>query len=311
MAPRLGVVALLTCSFRPAAGAAYRPGNRVRHAGCPSARGSGADLKALRLRLGGPVLIGRGPEQAAVRDAVDDAADGAGGVLFLVGEAGIGKTRLAAEAVRSAGAAGHRVLRGRAASSTAQYRALREAFMPVLRRTGPPDDPGLRPYHAALARLLPEWRPDHPAPEPAGWRPSPAGPDDAPVVLAEGVLRLLVALAEDGHRDGGDGDDRTRSPACVVVLEDLHDADADTLAVIDYLVDHLGEEPVLVIATVRPGSNPGMGLVRAATRRRAATVLELGPLDHVLNWGRSTTARSANSPPNAWRFRPEACQPRL
>ncbi|PRX22596.1 regulatory LuxR family protein [Actinoplanes italicus] len=216
-------------------------------------------------------------------------------MLFLTGEAGIGKTRLATDAMVAARDAGLRVLRGRATSGTAQYRALREAFMPALRHTGPPDDPQLRPYRAALSRLLPEWRPDDRA------ATGSSGPDDAPVVLAEGVLRLLTALARlaaarpaeppvgaarasgpprdavgacGPARAAGDGGGR----GCVLVLEDLHDADTDTLAVLDYLVDHLDGEPVLVIATVRPGANPGMTLIRAATRRRAATVLELGRL---------------------------------
>jgi DNA-binding CsgD family transcriptional regulator len=190
-------------------------------------------------------------------------------VLFLAGEAGIGKTRLAADAMATAREAGLRVLRGRATSGTAQYRALREAFMAALRHTGPPDDPRLRPYRTALSRLLPEWRPD------AAAAPDRNGPDDAPVVLAEGVLRLLTALAAAGGRPMPDG----RGPGCLLVIEDLHDADADTLAVLDYLIDHLDGETVLVIATVRPGVGPGTDLVRAATRRRAATVLELGRLD--------------------------------
>ncbi|AGZ43929.1 LuxR family transcriptional regulator [Actinoplanes friuliensis DSM 7358] len=182
------------------------------------------------------------------------AGEGCGGVLFVVGEAGIGKSRLAAEAARLATGAGQCVVRGRATTSSAQYRALREAFMSTLRRTGPPGDPQLVPYRAALSRLVPEWQ-----------LTRPPGVDDAPVVLAEAVLRLLVSLG------GGHG--------CVAVLEDLHDADADTLAVVDYLVDNLGQEPVLVVATVRSGPGAGADLVRAAGRRRAATVLELDRLD--------------------------------
>jgi DNA-binding CsgD family transcriptional regulator len=256
----------------------------------PECRGSGQALKAPRLRLGGPVLVGRHREQAAVRAAVAEAADGSGSVLFLTGEAGIGKTRLAGDAMVTAREAGLRVLRGRATSGTAQYRALREAFMTALRHTAPPDDPQLRSYRTALSRLLPEWRPDD------GPTAGRGGPDDAPVVLAEGVLRLLTALARPvavrppgppplvhassaGGGFSGAAAESGDEQGCLLVLEDLQDADVDTLAVLDYLVDHLNGEPVLVIATVRPGANPGMALVRSATRRRAATVLELGRLD--------------------------------
>jgi DNA-binding CsgD family transcriptional regulator len=210
--------------------------------------------QAISVRLGGLAVVGRRAELAFVRNAVEAAAQGSGGVVFVVGEAGIGKTRLAAEAMRLAADAGQRVLRGRATTTSAQFRALREAFMSVLRRSAPPDDPQLVPYRPALSRLVPEWRLER-----------PSGPDDSPVVLAEAVLRLLVSL---GGRSG-----------CVAVLEDLQDADGDTLAVIDYLVDNLEQEPVLVMATLRPEPSAGLDLARAASRRRAAAVLELARLD--------------------------------
>jgi len=55
------------------------------------------------------VVIGRGAETGALRTALRAAAGGSGGVMFLTGEAGIGKSRLAAEA-RARGAV---VLAGR------------------------------------------------------------------------------------------------------------------------------------------------------------------------------------------------------
>jgi DNA-binding SARP family transcriptional activator/DNA-binding CsgD family transcriptional regulator len=206
------------------------------------------------IRLGDSEVIGRDPELAALRTAV------AGGqrALFVVGEPGIGKSRLAAEAARFADELEMVVLRGRAASSAVQFRALREALLATLRRAGPPDDPQLRPYLPALARLVPEWRVH-----------GPAGVDDSLVVLAEAVLRLLISL---GRRGG-----------CVLVLEDLHDADADTLAVVDYLVDNAAtnplEHPFVLIGTARTTPSAAIDLIRAAKRRQAAAVLELRGLD--------------------------------
>jgi DNA-binding CsgD family transcriptional regulator len=49
-----------------------------------------------------PVLIGRGAETDALRSALAAARDGAGAVVFLTGEAGIGKSRLAAELATAA-----------------------------------------------------------------------------------------------------------------------------------------------------------------------------------------------------------------
>lgn len=204
--------------------------------------------------LGGAALIGRSAELATLRDAVHAAAGGAGGALFLVGEAGIGKTRLAAEAARFADGAGLTVLRGRAATPAVQFRPLSEALLSVLRRSGLPEDRELLPYRPALSRLVPEWRGER-----------PPGADDSQVVLAEAMLRLIIAL-------GG-------SRGCVLVLEDLHDADADTLAVVDYLVDNAGGERLLVLGTARPEPSPALDLLRAARHRRTAGVVELTRLD--------------------------------
>jgi DNA-binding CsgD family transcriptional regulator/tetratricopeptide (TPR) repeat protein/transcriptional regulator with XRE-family HTH domain len=219
-----------------------------------SARDRVADLRssADAVRLSGPSIVDREVELAGLCAAVDAVSAGAGGVVFLVGEAGIGKTRLATEAARLAADAGLQVLRGRAANPSVQFRALSEALLSVLRRSPRPDDPELLPYYPALARLVPEWR--------AGLT---ARPEDSLVVLAEAVLRLVVSVGRQGS---------------VLVLEDLHDADQDTLTVVDYLVDNAVTAPFLLLATVRAEPGPGLDLVRAARRRPGVTVFELGRL---------------------------------
>jgi hypothetical protein len=57
-------------------------------------------------------LIGRADARAVIRDALADTVAGRGGVLWLSGEAGIGKTRLLAELATLADAGGGVVLRG-------------------------------------------------------------------------------------------------------------------------------------------------------------------------------------------------------
>ena len=52
-----------------------------------------------------PVVIGREAESGALRSALAAAGDGAGAVVFLTGEAGIGKSRLAAELAAERGPA--------------------------------------------------------------------------------------------------------------------------------------------------------------------------------------------------------------
>jgi predicted ATPase len=49
-----------------------------------------------------PVLAGRDAELQAVTAALDDAAKGSGGVVVVIGDAGVGKSRLARETTAAA-----------------------------------------------------------------------------------------------------------------------------------------------------------------------------------------------------------------
>ncbi len=62
-----------------------------------------------------PTLVGRTEELRRLNVLLDIVASGQAQVAVLVGEPGIGKTRLARELLTLAGASGHRVLEGRAA----------------------------------------------------------------------------------------------------------------------------------------------------------------------------------------------------
>ncbi|GGN15954.1 hypothetical protein GCM10011609_65780 [Lentzea pudingi] len=187
-----------------------------------------------------PVLVGRGQETSALRAAVTRAEHGRGGAVFLVGEPGIGKSRLAAEIAGHASQRGFRVLRGRA-SRAVPLRALCEAVLSAFRKVVP-DEEQLGAYLPVLLRMTPD---------------APAGVPDPAVVRAEAVLRLVTA-------------EKT-----VLVLEDLHEADGETLAVVDYLLDNLADEPVLLVATLRPHPDGAQRLADEATARRVATTLRL------------------------------------
>lgn len=208
----------------------------------------------LRVRLSETPTVGRRAELDVLSDAITNAGRGRGGAVLIVGEAGIGKTRLLRETERTARDAGMVVPRGRASSPATQFRPLAEALFSVIRRTGIPDEPELAPYRSALSRLVPECA-----------RRRLPGVDDSLVVLAEAVLRLCARLG----RDRG----------CVVLLDDLHDADDDTLDVVDYLVDNAAGAGVLVVGTSRPEPGRALNIALAARRRGVATVLELPQLD--------------------------------
>jgi hypothetical protein len=147
-----------------------------------------------------PVLIGRDAEFSLIRAAVESAQRSDGGAVVVVGEAGVGKSRLIREAVTVAREAGCAVLTGRAVQvgMPVVYRPLAEALTVAARHSDLLDSPQLRPFLGALGRLMPDLR------------PSTSDSADA-VAIGEGALRLLrlVARAE-------------RGGAAVLVLEDLH-----------------------------------------------------------------------------------------
>src|SRR5579863_2179542 len=95
-----------------------------------------------------PVLVGRDAELRTLLDAVVDARGGHGGVVFVVGEAGIGKSRLVREMAGQARDLGAEVVAGRGVPVAAggPYRPLAEALLQALRRRPFPDDPWLTPW---------------------------------------------------------------------------------------------------------------------------------------------------------------------
>jgi DNA-binding CsgD family transcriptional regulator len=202
------------------------------------------------------VTVGRGSEVDELRGGLDQARNGRGGTVFLVGEPGIGKTRLASTTMVDAVDRGMRVLRGRSSTigPLVPFRPLAEALMPLVRSGELSTADELGPYRAVLGRLIPDW--------------DGTGPPDTGgslIVLAEAVLRLLSLIG----RDRG----------CLLVFEDLHEADVETLAVVEYLVDNVGQQPVLLCATLRAEQCDALDLARVASQRRMSSLLELWPLD--------------------------------
>src|SRR5690349_2150596 len=111
------------------------------------------------MRTRASILVGRETELRAVENALSAARSGRGQAVFLVGEAGIGKSRLAMEAENLAFTAGMRLLRGRgsAIGPTVPFRPLTEALMSLLRSGDVPEAAALGPYRPVLGRLVPDW----------------------------------------------------------------------------------------------------------------------------------------------------------
>jgi DNA-binding CsgD family transcriptional regulator/tetratricopeptide (TPR) repeat protein len=191
---------------------------------------------------------------ARLRDALALPSSGRGGVFVLRGEPGVGKSRLAAAVLAEAEENGMAVLSGRAVRSAAPtpMRPLGEALLGWLRTDPVPDDSRLAPYLPALGRLAPQ----------LGTAPDDGG--SSVMLVGEGLLRLASAL------DG---------PGVLLVIEDLHWADPETLGVLEYVADNARDVPLVVVTTTRPYDAPVVAeLVGALESRRAADVLSLEPL---------------------------------
>jgi len=115
-------------------------------------------------------FAGRGPEMEQLRVAWSRAARGHGSLVLVGGEAGVGKTRLAAELAAAAESQGARVLVGGTTfAEPMPYQAVIEALHSVLPLLATPSLP--RGHLSAVAPLLPELKarlPDLPPPAPAG-----------------------------------------------------------------------------------------------------------------------------------------------
>jgi DNA-binding CsgD family transcriptional regulator/tetratricopeptide (TPR) repeat protein len=207
------------------------------------------------MRTRAPTLVGRDAELRIVADALTAARSGHGGAVFFLGEGGIGKSRLGATTADLAYAAGMTILRGRgsAIGPTVPFRPFVEVLLSFLRGGGVVDVAQLGPYGPVLGRLAPDLG-----------TAAPTLDEGSPVIVAEAVLRLTNLVG--------------RGRGTLLLLDDLQDADAETLAVVEYLVDNLAHQPTLLVGTVRTTPSAALELTWSAAQRDACAVLELGRL---------------------------------
>ena len=193
-----------------------------------------------------PVLVGRDEEARRLRAALAAAGTGRGSTVFLAGEAGIGKSRLVREVVRTAGESGLTVLAGRAVAGGAPtpFRPFAEALTSAGRAGRLPASEELGPF-----------------------RPGTGAADSRVAATAAGAGGGVAGLP----RRGGAAAAARLAPqaGCVLVLEDLHWADRETLALLEYLADNLAAERVLCLATLRDGRRRSR---RAGQRARGPRV---------------------------------------
>lgn len=229
-------------------------------------------------RLGTSVpLIGRGAELALLRAAFDRACDGQAGAVLVAGDAGVGKTRLLSELTDHAAGAGGLVLLGRCLdlqSGGLPYLSVVEALGGLIGDEAA--EPALR-SRPALGRLLSRLSdPAAPALTPAsapgddlaGIFGASAAGDVGQLQLFEAVLGLLGELGA--------------ARPVLLVIEDLHWADASTRKLVSFLASRLREQRLLVTVSYRGEDvhrrHPLRGVLAELARLPQAERLDLRPL---------------------------------
>ena len=209
--------------------------------------------------LRSPRLVGRGRELAQLEAGLANAFAGRGSLILLTGEPGIGKTALAREFVEQAGAAGATWAWGSCwdGGGAPAYWPWVQVGRVLGRRADPPAlRDALGEGAPWIAGLLPELAG---ALGPAA-EPSELDSDQARFRLFDALASLLAAAAA--------------PRPLVVVLDDLHWADASSLLALEFVARALPDIPLLAIAAYRHAeaharpdlAGPLGGLARAATR---------------------------------------------
>ncbi len=260
-----------------------RPGSRYRSAAEQSAdagavtAGATIGLPAELLARGEAPLVGRTAEleqlvelwtragEADPRSEYDRSRHADGRLALLVGDAGIGKTRLVAELARHAHAAGGFVLAGRSPQEALlPYQPFVEALRHYVIHVPFSDlRASAREYGSELARLVPELRrraPDLPA-------PVEGDPDMERYRLFEAVAGLLGEISA--------------SAPLLLVLDDLQWADRPTLLLLRHIARAPDLRRVLVLGSYRSTETYEGGFAQSLgelRRERLVTQITVGGL---------------------------------
>ncbi|CAO0835913.1 Orc1-like AAA ATPase domain-containing protein OS=Streptomyces microflavus OX=1919 GN=Smic_72950 PE=4 SV=1 [Streptomyces microflavus] len=176
-------------------------------------------------------LYEREPELAAAARAVDDlcGAQAVGGLLVFSGEAGLGKTALLAE-IRAMAADRCTVwsARGGETVTSVPFHVVRQLLQPALDRF-PPDE---------TRALFGDW---YDTTAPALGLAEPSGPQPDPQGVRDGLDFVVARLAS-----------RLSHRPLLLMVDDAHWADGESLSWLASFTARLGELPLLVVQAHRP-----------------------------------------------------------
>ena len=213
--------------------------------------------------------VGRETEQAELERLLDQAMAGQGALVFVGGEPGVGKTRLAEELLQKArqrgclAHTGHCCYEMEGTPPFIPFVELVERLVRIVPKAALRE--ALGDAAAEMARLLPELHllfPDLPP-------PVVLPPEQQRRYLFNNFLGFVERAA--------------RATPHALLIDDLHWADESTLALLGHLAPHLAQMPMLVVGTYRDvdldAERPFARTLEALTRQRLAHKIAVKRLD--------------------------------
>ncbi len=186
--------------------------------------------------LAGGVFVGRQSEMGELKAALEDALSGRGRLVTLVGEPGIGKTRIAQELATYAGLRQCQMLWGRCYEGVGApaYWPWVQAIRSYVREQDPQELRSVMGAGAAdiaeivsdITEVLPDVKP-----------PPQLEPEQARFRLFDSITAFLKGAG--------------RRQPLVLILEDLHWADRESLLLLEFVTRELANARLLVIGTYR------------------------------------------------------------
>jgi class 3 adenylate cyclase/tetratricopeptide (TPR) repeat protein len=212
--------------------------------------------------------VGRPRERARLLQAAERARDGAGSLVLIGGEAGVGKSRLVQETADEARRLGMNVFTGHCVDQQGAppYLPTIEHLEEAARNLTPEAlREALGENAPEIAKLMPELRARYSdIPEPVS-----LPPEQERRYLLHGIAEFV-------------GRNARRNPI-LLVFEDLHWADESTLLLVQHLAQRVSEIPLLAIGTyrdteLRPG-RPLAAVLPELLRQRLADEIVLSRMD--------------------------------
>ncbi|HEY7093464.1 MAG TPA: AAA family ATPase, partial [Ktedonobacterales bacterium] len=210
-----------------------------------------------------PVFIGRARELAALNALIEEveSAPESGHVALISGEAGVGKSRLAAEVKRSAREHGFQLIEGQCFEADQSYPyalvlELARVFFPCITGSSPATDDDLR----EIVRLLPDLALQFP-----DVAPIPPAREADPEQERRRLFTLLTRLFTD----------RAPQRPLLVVVEDAHWCDESSLEFLLALARRCARQPLFLLVTHRTEDSSPLLMHWLAQLERERLTLDL------------------------------------